>query len=216
MSPALQSTASFAEQQAVSNSGREYMLMYPNDSRRSIRRPFGCAVVEISQLCKVGQSAGSYSELTMPIFVPATEANFSTLHEDILASRIKDFDKSNKAEHISIGLRFFNEDIKTLARDHPSMMQDTSLTSRLGFPDIIMPEDQRNDVYIKLWNGEFPSLQAGTTKIGRVSPVNVEVEVEVRSKAGTVLAGSISRGSGEPHVDRFTSTVFRYNATPSR
>lgn len=152
----------------------------------------------------------------MPIFVPLNEANFSTLHEDILASRIKEFEKSVKAEHVSVGLRFFHEDVKIIARDHPSLMHDTALTSRLGFPDVIMPDDQRNHIYVKLWTGDFPSLAGSGGKLRTGIQANIEVEIEVRDQDSCPVAGAISRGSGESHVTRFTSTVFRNSLSPSR
>lgn len=192
------------------------MLAHPHDSRRSFRRPFGCAVVDISQVCKIGQTSAQYSELTMPIFTPLNEASFSTLHEDILASRIKEFDKSPKAQNVSIGLRFFHEKVKSISRDYPSLMQDTAITSRLGFPDVIMPDDQRNHVYVKLWTGDFPSLVANGGKLRTGHTINVEVEVEVRAQDGMPVPGAISRGSSEPNVTRFTSTVYRNNPAPSK
>lgn len=191
------------------------MLSNPNDSRRSFRRPFGCAVVDVSQLCKIGQVSAQYSELSMPIFTPINEANFSTLHEDILASRIKEFEKSVKADHVSIGLRFFHEDVKAIARDHPSLMIDTALTPRLGFPDVIMPDDQRNHIYVKLWTGDFPSLNTSGGKLRSANAANVEVEMEVRTRNGSPISFAISRGSGEPNVTRFTSTVLRNSMAPS-
>jgi dedicator of cytokinesis protein 3 len=151
----------------------------------------------------------------MPIFTPINEASFSTLHEDILASRIKEFEKSVKAEHVSIGLRFFHEEVKTIARDHPSLMHDTAITSRLGFPDVIMPDDQRNHLYIKLWTGDFPSLVASGSKLRAAQSPNVEVEMEVRARDGSPVPGAVSRGSGEPNITRFTSTIFRNSVSPS-
>jgi dedicator of cytokinesis protein 3 len=150
----------------------------------------------------------------MPIFTPLNEATFSTLHEDIIASRIREFEKSPNAEHIAVGLRVFHDDVKAVIRDNPSLMQDTAVTARLGFSDVVFPDDQRNDIYIKLWSGDFPSLTSGTSKLGRI-PVNIEVEAEVRSQNGKVVANAISRGKGESHTTRFTSTVYRNNASPS-
>lgn len=215
ISPPLQSTVSLVDQQQSPRRDRDSMLSNPNDGRRSFRRPFGCAVVDISQLCNIGQASAQQSELTMPIFRPTVEANFSTLHEDILASRVKEFEKCSNAQHISVGLRFFHEEVKIIARDHPSLMQGTALTQRLGFPEVIMPDDQRNHVYIKLWTGDFPSLVASSGKLRAIQSANVEVEMEIRRADGTILTGIISRGSSESSVTRFTSTVYRNSITPS-
>lgn len=61
------------------------------------RRPFGCAVLELSQLSQLFSEKGDASstrEHTMPIFIASTEAAFSTLHQDIIASKVREFQKS--------------------------------------------------------------------------------------------------------------------------
>jgi dedicator of cytokinesis protein 3 len=54
------------------------------DAGATVRRPFGCAVLELSQLNKAATDPAEMSstkEHTMPIFVPANEATFSMLHQ---------------------------------------------------------------------------------------------------------------------------------------
>lgn len=61
------------------------------------RRPFGCAVLEISQLNKMSADepdVSSTREHSMPIFVPANEAPFSVLHQDIIAGNTREYEKS--------------------------------------------------------------------------------------------------------------------------
>ena len=62
------------------------------------RRPFGCAVLDVSQFVKGAEDAVSRPrEVTMQIFVPADEANFATLHEDIINSRTSQFQRSTRS-----------------------------------------------------------------------------------------------------------------------
>lgn len=61
------------------------------------RRPFGCAVLELTQLrefAKDHAEGASTREHTMPIFVPTNEAVYSMLHQDIIASNSKEYEKS--------------------------------------------------------------------------------------------------------------------------
>lgn len=61
------------------------------------RRPFGCAVLELSQLNKMvaeGSNVSPLREHTMPIYVPVNEALFSMLHQDIIAGNSREHDKS--------------------------------------------------------------------------------------------------------------------------
>jgi dedicator of cytokinesis protein 3 len=64
---------------------------------QTYRRPFGCAVLELTQLSKwsVDRAEASLAkEHTLPIFVPVREVTFSTLHQAIIASDTAEFEKS--------------------------------------------------------------------------------------------------------------------------
>jgi hypothetical protein len=68
-----------------------------HDSSPNFRRPFGCAVLEVSQLGQMVQEQNDISatrEHTMPIFVPTDETSFSMLHQDIIHNNTKLFEKS--------------------------------------------------------------------------------------------------------------------------
>lgn len=63
------------------------------------RRPFGCAVLELSQLRTMaaeGLEISPTREHTMPIYVPVNEATFSMLHSDILHGHHKEYEKSSR------------------------------------------------------------------------------------------------------------------------
>lgn len=68
-----------------------------SDIPMNFRRPFGCAVLELTQLTKMmadGADVSPMKEHTMPIFVPTNEALFSMLHQDIIANNVREFEKS--------------------------------------------------------------------------------------------------------------------------
>jgi dedicator of cytokinesis protein 3 len=220
---------------------------------QTYRRPFGCAVLELTQLAKWSvdrTEATMAKEHTLPIFVPSREATFSTLHQAIIASDTTEFEKSpryvhqshngtsvpifspnklfDRAEMLAVNIKLFHGDAPTIIRENPSLLQDTPVTSRLGFPDVVFPGDARNEVYIKLWSGEFfSSTNTGNTTprglIGRVPSFagalsasrNVQVTVEVRHRNGQVLENVISSGSGEPPMTVFHSMVFYRNNNPT-
>jgi hypothetical protein len=67
------------------------------DGCAALRRPFGCAVLELTQLTRVvtdPAEVSSTKEHTMPIFTPVNEATFSMLHQDIINNNSKEFEKS--------------------------------------------------------------------------------------------------------------------------
>jgi hypothetical protein len=75
----------------------------------------------------------------------------------------------------------------------------------------------RNEIYIKLWSGDFSNLSVGASKMisASGSGKNIEVAAELRTNTGQLLERMISRGSGEPKVTRYNSMVYRNNQTPS-
>ncbi|KAH8918163.1 hypothetical protein BT69DRAFT_1354118 [Atractiella rhizophila] len=221
-------TASFDSNITMAfNSTGPSMVNTSRTGAQTFRRPFGCAVLEISQFNKHGSASVGESlagkEHSMPIFVPANEAAFSTLHEDIIASRIKEIEKSPRAESVVVSVRIFHGEAEQIVKENPSLLQDAPLTQRLGFPDVVFPGDQRNEVYIKLWSGDFTSGSGGQGGL-RFSRMmdnaaggtrNIEVSAEVRKRDGGVLDRAISRGTGEPRVSQYNSMVFKGNNIPT-
>lgn len=70
---------------------------FVNDSSLQYRRPFACAVLELSQLSKMVADHSDVSPLrehTMPIFVPTNEFSFSMIHQNIINNNTKEFEKS--------------------------------------------------------------------------------------------------------------------------
>lgn len=129
---------------------------------------------------------------------------------------------------LAVTIKLLHGDANTIIRENPSLLQDVPITSRLGFPDVVFPGDTRNEVYIKLWSGDFFSATTpGTTTsrgiIGRVPSFagalstarNVQVSVEVRHRNGATLENVISPGSGEPTMTVFHSMVFYRNNNPT-
>ncbi|THH15128.1 hypothetical protein EW146_g5303 [Bondarzewia mesenterica] len=193
------------------------------------RRPFGCAVLELTQLSKLAAdhaTVSSTKEHTMPIFVPVNEAIFSMLHQDIIANNLKEFEKSPRAETIAVSVKVFHGNANTIIRENTSLLLDVPLTLRLGFPDVVFPGDVRNELYIKLWSGDFFSAHNSSARrsvpnfalargSGTPTTNNIEVTVEVRDRDGRTVHDMISQGSGEPNVSQFHSMVFLRNSQPT-
>ncbi|GLB37233.1 putative DOCK family protein [Lyophyllum shimeji] len=185
------------------------------------RRPFGCAVLELTQLNKMAAEHADVSSLrehTMPIFVPTNEVSFSMIHQNIINNNVKEFEKSPRAEMLAVSLKMFRGDSETIIRENMSLLQDASPTLRLGFPDVVFPGDVRNELYIKLWCGDFTASHASAGRLSMVnlargqmgtSSNNVQVTIEVRDQQGVTIENVISQGSGEPLVTRFHSMVFQ-------
>ncbi|GJE96717.1 cytoplasmic protein [Phanerochaete sordida] len=197
-----------------------------SDSPSHFRRPFGSAVLELKQVKQMateGVEISSTREHTMPIYVPTNEAAFSMLHQDILNNNTKEFEKSSRADHLAVSIKVFYGDADTIVRENSSLLHDTPLTLRLGFPDVVFPGDTRNELYIKLWNGDFSSTQTSTARRsfnftrGHVNTVsgNVQVTMEVRGRDGRAIPNVITRCSGEPEISCWNSMVFQRTSQPT-
>jgi hypothetical protein len=82
-----------------SSPGGNFANLGTLDGCAALRRPFGCAVLELTQLTRVltdPTEVSSTKEHSMPIFAPVNEATFSMLHQDIINNNNKEFEKSSR------------------------------------------------------------------------------------------------------------------------
>ncbi|KAK2467786.1 hypothetical protein APHAL10511_000081 [Amanita phalloides] len=191
------------------------------ESTQRVRRPFGCATLELSQLSKTVEDQSDMSpmkEYAMPIYVPTNEISFSMIHQSIINNNAKEFEKSSRADTLAVSIKVFRGDLQTVAREHPSLLQDIPHTLRLGFPDVVFPGDERNELYIKLWSGDFGPSHISSSRLSvanlarvQMGPTanNVEVIIEVKDEDGKIVENVISQGSGEPPMSQFRSMVFQ-------
>ena len=124
---------------------------------------------------------------------------------------------------MAVSVKVLRGELKNVVRENTSLLQDTPQTLRLGFPDVVFPGESRNEVYIKLWCGDFINLHKEATRLSvshfsRGSAghsTNVQISVEVRDQHGMTIENVISQGSGEPLVSQFHSLVFQRCSEPT-
>ncbi|CAK5281374.1 unnamed protein product [Mycena citricolor] len=191
------------------------------ESSVPLRRPVGCAVLELTQLARMTTDdidVTAAKEHHMPIFVPTNENSFSMMHQNIISKNYKEYEKTARADTLAVTIKVFRGDATTIVRENGSLLQGTPQTLRLGFPDVVFPGDVRNELYIKLWAGEFGIGSAASGRLsvaqfarGQMGPSsnNIQVSVEVRNQHGGLVEGVISQGSGEPCISQFHSVVFQ-------
>ena len=51
---------------------------------------------------------------------------------------------------LAVSIKIFYGGAETIVRENSSLLQDTPLSLRLGFPDVVFPGDVRNELYGKL------------------------------------------------------------------
>lgn len=71
-----------------------------------------------------------------------------------------------------ISVKMLHGELGTIKEENTLLFKNLCLTKKLGFPDVIMPGDVRNDLYLNLERGEF---ERGGKSTGK----NIEVSVVV-------------------------------------
>uniref|UniRef100_A0A8V0XQX0 DOCKER domain-containing protein n=1 Tax=Gallus gallus TaxID=9031 RepID=A0A8V0XQX0_CHICK len=101
-----------------------------------------------------------------------------------------------------VSLKMLWGDLNQVRKDHPHLVDRSTVVARkLGFPEVIMPGDVRNDIYLTLVQGEFDKGNKKTQK-------NVEVTVCVCDEAGSVVQNVIYQGAGDKPTSEYRSVVY--------
>uniref|UniRef100_A0A670J655 Dedicator of cytokinesis protein 4 n=1 Tax=Podarcis muralis TaxID=64176 RepID=A0A670J655_PODMU len=168
------------------------------------RRPFGCAVLSIADLL----AGDTKDDLILKVYMCNTESDWFQIHENIIKKLNARYNLTGSNAGLAVSLQLLHGDIEQIRRDYTSMFtHGVSITRKLGFSNIIMPGEMRNDLYITIERGEF---EKGGKSVAR----NVEVTMYIVDCGGQILKDSISFGSGEPPATEFHSFVLYHNNSP--
>lgn len=198
-------------------------------SKKFLRRPFGCAVLNLGQLStRSNKDMNEAVQYSMPIYVPSSNSGvagenlFANLHQDIITNNVKVFDTSTRATDISVTVKSFHGAFNQMLRDHSGVLNNVPSTARLGFSDAVFPADIRNDLYCKLWSGDFTStLTNPTSRLSLLSNnnsstwKNIQVTVEARRKDGSRIEDCFTGGTGDKLQSVWDFTVFANNSQPT-
>ncbi|XP_061662829.1 dedicator of cytokinesis protein 4b isoform X1 [Syngnathoides biaculeatus] len=168
------------------------------------RRPFGCAVVSIADLL----TADSKDDHLLKVYACNTESEWYQIHENIIKKANSRYNLSGSNTGLAVALQLLHGDIDQLRREYMVLFtRGVSITRKLGFSDVIMPGEMRNDLYVILEKGEF---EKGGKSVAR----NVEITIYVLDIDGQILKSYVAAGSGEPGGDEYHSLVLYHNNSP--
>uniref|UniRef100_A0A8B9LIR9 Dedicator of cytokinesis 4b n=1 Tax=Astyanax mexicanus TaxID=7994 RepID=A0A8B9LIR9_ASTMX len=137
-----------------------------------------------------------------------TESDWNQIHENIIKKVNSRYNLSGSNTGLAVALQLLHGDIEQLRREYMAIFtRGVSITRKLGFSDVIMPGEMRNDLYITLEKGEFD-------KGGKTVARNVEITVYTLDMDGQILRGHVTAGSGEPGADEYHSFVLYHNNSP--
>uniref|UniRef100_A0A673CGZ1 Dedicator of cytokinesis 5 n=1 Tax=Sphaeramia orbicularis TaxID=375764 RepID=A0A673CGZ1_9TELE len=134
-----------------------------------LRRPFGVAVMDITDIASTGFILCVYASL-----------NFFAC---LLAG-------------LFVTLKLLPGDLAQVRKDYPHFVdRSTAIVRKMGFPEIILPGNVRNDIYVTLLQGEFDRGKKKT-------PKNVEVILSVHDDE------AIFPGAGYDGITEYKSVIY--------
>uniref|UniRef100_A0A8C5AEI3 Dedicator of cytokinesis 2 n=1 Tax=Gadus morhua TaxID=8049 RepID=A0A8C5AEI3_GADMO len=167
---------------------------------QNLRRPFGVAVMDISDIIKGKTDCDEDKQHFIP-FHPYVPLSLS-LSNDFLHTLLNKVTASrgdSGGQGLWVTMKALVGDIVHIRKEHPHLVdRSTAVARKLGFPEIIMPGDVRNDIYLTLQGGDFDKYNKTTQK-------NVEVIMLVCDEQGK---NSICLGAGDKAVNEYRSVIY--------
>uniref|UniRef100_A0A8C9N770 Dedicator of cytokinesis 2 n=1 Tax=Serinus canaria TaxID=9135 RepID=A0A8C9N770_SERCA len=164
-----------------------------------LRRPFGISVMDITDITKGTCDSDEDKQHFIPVHLVAADGDF--LH-NMIRKAVEGKDINHKGQGLWVSLKVLWGDLSQVKKDHPHLVdRSTAVARKLGYPEVIMPGDVRNDIYLTLVQGEFDKGSKKTQK-------NVEVTVCVCDEAGNVVQNVIHAGAGDSPSSHYRSVVY--------
>ncbi|XP_069712798.1 dedicator of cytokinesis protein 2-like isoform X2 [Phaenicophaeus curvirostris] len=172
---------------------------YSRKLSTGLRRPFGISVMDITDITKGKCESDEDKQHFIPVHLATADNDF--LH-NMIQKAMEGKDINHKGQGFWVSLKMLWGDLSQVRKDHPHLVDRSTVVARkLGYPEVIMPGDIRNDIYLTLVQGEFDKGNKKTQK-------NVEVTVCVCDEAGSVVQNVIYHGAGDKPASEYRSVVY--------
>ncbi|XP_043596700.1 dedicator of cytokinesis protein 3 isoform X4 [Bombus pyrosoma] len=168
------------------------------------RRPHGVAVLSLAEAT---QDHTEELEMTFKV-CQGEEKEFHQLHEQIIRNNKCSPLPGQPNYGIVVSLRVLHGELTQVREENPLLFKNICLTKKLGFSDVIMPGDVRNDLYLKLERGEF---ERGGKSTGK----NIEVTILVLDADGQPLEECLFGAAGMEGSSEYQSLVIYHHNSPS-
>ncbi|KAM7411707.1 hypothetical protein PAMA_021609 [Pampus argenteus] len=187
--------------------------MLLNDSKKGpphvqYRRPYGCAVLAMSDVFHTITDLKEEKDFVLKVYTCNNENEWYQIHENIIRKSNTKYSAPSTNYGLIISLQLLRGELEQIRRENQAVFNRAlALTRKLGFPDVILPGDTRNDLYLTLERGEFE-------RGGKSVQKNIEVTLYVLYADGDTLKDCISLGSGESNTSEYRSFVLYHNNSP--
>ncbi|CAL8347289.1 unnamed protein product [Lota lota] len=184
-----------------------------------LRRPFGVAVMDITDVAhgktddEDKQHFIPFQQIAMETYIRQRQLIMSPLatsrvsgenepltvvFNKVIATR----EVNHKGQGLFVTLKLLPGDLAQVRKDYPHFVdRATAIVGKMGFPEIILPGNVRNDIYVTLLHGEFDRGKKKT-------PKNVEVIVSVHDNDGNPMEKAIFPGAGYDGITEYKSVIY--------
>nr|XP_058927691.1 dedicator of cytokinesis protein 5 isoform X2 [Kogia breviceps] len=184
-----------------------------------LRRPFGVAVMDITDIIhgKVDDEEKQhfipFQQIAMETYIRQRQLIMSPLITShvigenepltsVLNKVIAAKEVNHKGQGLWVSLKLLPGDLTQVQKNFSHLVdRSTAIARKMGFPEIILPGDVRNDIYVTLIHGEFDKGKKKT-------PKNVEVTMSVYDEEGGLLEKAIHPGAGYEGISEYKSVVY--------
>ncbi|XP_048486655.1 dedicator of cytokinesis protein 1-like isoform X4 [Plutella xylostella] len=189
------------ESQNVENR-RSSVSSPPPPRATDVRRGCGAALCDVSK--PLADPALSGAHILLP-FTPLEKENLDSLVKKLISNREpKD---AKQTQGLWVSLQLLDGDLLQIREQNPHLIVGTTAVARsLSLPEVILPGDARNDLYVTLGGGAY-SCQGAAHR-------NIQLQAALVTVTGQIHPGAISVGCGVPPVDQYTSLVYYHDDKP--
>ncbi|XP_054587287.2 dedicator of cytokinesis protein 5 isoform X2 [Nothobranchius furzeri] len=184
-----------------------------------LRRPFGVAAMDITDIAhgKIDdedkQHFIPFHQIAMETYIRQRQLIMSPLipsrvigeNEPLMAvfnKVIATREVNHKGQGLFVTLKLLPGDLIQVRKDFPHFVdRSTAIVRKMGFPEIILPGNVRNDIYVTLLQGEFDRGKKKT-------PKNVEVILSVHDDEGNPIEKAIFPGAGYDGITEYRSVIY--------
>nr|CAD7394074.1 unnamed protein product [Timema cristinae] len=172
-----------------------------------MRRPFGVAAMDVTLYLSGRLDSDEEKHHFIPFLQCADKDNLEGTLRRILT--LKDLtQKEHKGQGLWTSLKLLHGDIKQVREENPHLvLGNVAIARKMGFPEVILPGDVRNDLYLTLVGGEF-------SKGSKLADKNVEVTVVVCNDKGQSIPGVMSLGGGVEPLNEYRSVIYYHEEKP--
>ncbi|XP_023288564.1 dedicator of cytokinesis protein 1 isoform X2 [Orussus abietinus] len=180
-----------------------------------MRRPFGVAAMDIT-LYITGKLEGDVEHHHFIPFLHCEKESLDGTLRRIISQKETNSQKSNSGncgnvaggQGLWASLKLLMGDTKQVREEYPHLvLGNVAIARKMGFPEVILPGDVRNDLYLTLISGEFSKGSKSTDK-------NVEVTVKVCNEHGVPIPGMMTLGGGAALIDEYRSVIYYHEDKP--